>query len=391
MAAPFPINVFVSAAQLFATQLNAMVTALNTLNPSGKGSIFGSSTAGTPAELLPSSGGVLVSDSSTTSGLNWLSLMSAGKNKIINGDFGIWQRGISFTTAGAYTADRFIYNVDGGTFTVSQRTFTPGSAPVSGYESQYYLEVAAATGGNAQYLIQRIEDVRVFASQTVTLSYWAKANTPVTATPLASQVFGSGGSSNVITTFPSVSIGTSWQRVTSTFAIPTINTKTVGTGSYLEVQFLRFSTAATIDIWGVQLEAGSVATAFQTATGTVQGELALCQRYYFRNANGASTGVFAGGGVAFSTTAGIVPVVMPVPMRITPTTLDTTGTAANYRLYNGSINSALNAVPTISAGDSTQNLVMLNVAVVAGLLAGSNFQLSANTSTGAYLGFGAEL
>ena len=204
----------------------------------------------------------------------------AGKNKIINGDFGVWQRGTSFTTSNSYTADRFNYGVDGGTFTISQKTFTPGSAPVSGYESQYYLEIAATTGGNAQYLVQRIEDVRVFANQTVTLSYWAKANTSVTATPLVNQVFGSGGSSNVVTTFPSVSIGTSWQRVITTVAVPTINTKTIGTNSFLEVQFLRFSTAATIDIWGVQVEAGSVATPFTTATGTVQGELAACQRYF---------------------------------------------------------------------------------------------------------------
>ena len=195
----------------------------------------------------------------------------AGKNKIINGDFGVWQRGTSFTTSNSYTADRFNYGVDGGTFTISQKTFTPGSAPVSGYESQYYLEIAATTGGNAQYLVQRIEDVRVFANQTVTLSYWAKANTSVTATPLVNQVFGSGGSSNVVTTFPSVSIGTSWQRVITTVAVPTINTKTIGTNSFLEVQFLRFSTAATIDIWGVQVEAGSVATRYGYCARRVSG------------------------------------------------------------------------------------------------------------------------
>jgi hypothetical protein len=51
----------------------------------------------------------------------------AGKNKIINGDFGIWQRGTSLsvtTNAGAFLADRFLLNF-AGTFTgtLSQQTF----------------------------------------------------------------------------------------------------------------------------------------------------------------------------------------------------------------------------------------------------------------------------
>jgi hypothetical protein len=57
----------------------------------------------------------------------------------------------------------------------------------------------------------------------------------------------------------------------------------------------------TIDFWGIQVEAGSTATAFQTATGTIQGELAACQRYYYRIYGTANNTNF-GSGFCDSTT-----------------------------------------------------------------------------------------
>jgi hypothetical protein len=83
----------------------------------------------------------------------------AGKNKIINGDFGIWQRGASFTlttNVTTYTADRFMVlsTHSSGSTTVTQQTFTPGTAPVAGYEGQYYFRItnSAATTNTAPTL-----------------------------------------------------------------------------------------------------------------------------------------------------------------------------------------------------------------------------------------------
>jgi len=54
----------------------------------------------------------------------------------------------------------------GSTVTVSQQTFTPGAAPVSGYEGQYfyrYAQSVAGTGATYNLIAQKIEDVRQFA------------------------------------------------------------------------------------------------------------------------------------------------------------------------------------------------------------------------------------
>ena len=211
---------------------------------------------------------------------------TAGKNKIINGDFGIWQRGTSFSASG-YTADRWAL-VLANTVTISQQTFTPGTAPVSGYESTFFARFNRTARPTAfdDYFVHRIEDVRTFAGQTVTLSFWAKSSASTTLSgAYLEHWFGSGGSSSPVyidSTGP-LTLTTSWQRFTKTIAIPSIAGKTIGTNSFLAVTFAMANSAGVTgvyDIWGVQLEAGSVATPFATASGTIGGELALCQRYY---------------------------------------------------------------------------------------------------------------
>jgi hypothetical protein len=217
----------------------------------------------------------------------------AGKNKIINGDFGIWQRGTSFASpaSASFAADRFdvVYNGTGATRTISQQTFTAGTAPVSGYEGTFFLRwdnTVAGASNTVSYVRQNIEDVRTFAGQTITLSYWAKASASVTAygVPTVRQGFGSGGSSEVTTNFSGTTptYTTSWQRFAFIVVVPSVAGKTIGASSTVRITLpMPVGTTFTVDMWGVQLEAGSVATAFQTATGTIQGELAACQRYYF--------------------------------------------------------------------------------------------------------------
>lgn len=208
----------------------------------------------------------------------------AGKNKIINGDFGIWQRGTTFTGIGnsIYNTDRW-YTETGGTATITRQAFTPGTAPVAGYEGQYFLQYATATTNGTHGIDQAIEDVRTFAGQTVTVSAWMKANAATTITVLLSQFFGSGGSGQVDAGSTTWTLGTSWQRYTWTVAVPSMSGKTIGTGSTaITLRILNLTnTSFTFQLWGAQVEAGSAATPFTLAGGgQPQAELALCQRYY---------------------------------------------------------------------------------------------------------------
>jgi hypothetical protein len=300
-----------------------------------KGDLYTYSTV--PARLaVGSNGDTLVADSAATTGLSWSPSFgfSAGKNKIINGDFGVWQRGTSFSNPAnnSYLADRWFFNASGSgaTRTISQQTFTPGTAPVAGYEGQYFFRYArtvAGSGATADHISQRIEDVRTFAGQTATMSFWAKVDSGTPSLTLrARQNFGSGGSTLVDATDVSVTLSTSWTRYTATFAIPSISGKTIGTSSNLELQFrTALNTVQTLDLWGVQVEAGSVATAFQTATGTLQGELAACQRYYLRNTSISATSGFMWLGIIanyFSSTRIDGYINYPVRMRTIPSSVD---------------------------------------------------------------------
>jgi len=310
---------------------------------------------------------------------------AAGKNKIINGDFGVWQRGTSFSTSGAYTADRWVAAAD-STFTASQQAFTAGTAPVTGYEGQFFARMAKNAGGTYAGLSQRIEDVRTLANQTVTVSLWAKADAAETIYASPAQNFGSGGSTQVNITAQSAALTTSWARYSFTFTFPSISGKTIGTSSFVNMDFYFLDTGArTVDIWGVQVEAGSTATPFQTATGTKQGELAACQRYYIRYAGSATYSKY-GIGYAYSTTAAVVQIPNPVTMRVVPTAIEYSTQAISVENF-GSI--AITAL-TINGQCQTQPIT-LTATVASGATQFRPYDLSNNNSASGYVALSAEL
>jgi hypothetical protein len=223
--------------------------------------------------------------------------LAGTRNRIINGNFDFWQRGTSFsvTTTNTYTADRWLVFFDGtgATRTISQQSFTPGQTDVPN-EPKYFLRFAqsvAGSGSTFNSLDQRIEDVRTFAGQQVTLSFWAKAAASATMPNVQLiQGFGTGGSpsANTSTTVTSnVAVTTSWQRFSYQVNVPSISGKTLGTSTNNStialVLTMPLNATFTIDIAQVQLEPGTVATPFERRPiGT---ELALCERYYEKSYN----------------------------------------------------------------------------------------------------------
>jgi hypothetical protein len=310
---------------------------------------------------------------------------AAGKNKIINGDFGIWQRGTSFTTNNAYTADRFLMVTTVGQGTVTQQTFTPGTAPVTGYEGTFFLRYVATILNTDPRIIQGIEDVRTFAGQTVTVSFWAKSDVSdaISAIQL-SQIFGSGGSAAVSTSATGPTLTSSWARYSATIAVPSISGKTIGTNSNLRLTFdLKNSAAFDFDVWGVQVEAGSVASPFQTATGTIQGELAACQRYYWRQTPGTATGGY-GVGQSTSTTAGFALINLPVQLRKLPSSVE----FSNLQ-FTDYIAVANYAVSSVVIGDTyTPNL--LHITFTTALMTSGRFAVIRNATSAGYIGVSAE-
>jgi hypothetical protein len=336
---------------------------------------------------------------------------TAGKNKIINGDFNINQRNFtSNTSSQTYNFDRFWQSNSGGTATVTPQTFTTGSAPVSGYEGKNFVQIVTASQSASSdhcHYSQTIESVRTLAGQTATISFWAKAGsgTPKIGVEFY-QYFGSGGSPSaaVSTAAGAVTISTSWARYNLTVSIPSISGKTIGTsnndgllvnlwvssGSDYNARSSSIGIQnGTFQIWGVQVEQGSTATAFQTATGTLQGELAACQRYYYRAVSDGTYASLSTTAIAYSTTALLALVTFPVTMRVVPTAVDT---SAMSTFYWDRGNVANGNTPSSITLDSTTNknfgAYQLNTT---GLTAGAMYRVLSNNSTTAYAGFTAEL
>jgi hypothetical protein len=295
------------------------------------------------------------------------------KNRIINGAMVIDQRnaGASVTPAtGAYTLDRWAVEMSQASkFSVQQNA---GSVtPPTGFKN--YLgatSLSAYTVGASEYFVigQAIEGYNIADlafgtadAATVTLSFWVRSS--LTGT-FGGTVLNSGASRNYVFSY-TINAANTWEQKTVTITGDTSGTWLTTNGAGL---FVRFSigagssvtgtagswsgttyrsvtgqtsvvgtNGATFYITGVQLEKGSTATSFDYRPyGT---ELALCQRYFVKT--NTSNIQRCGGlwGTTYTSTAGHLTGLLPVPMRTAPT-VSAGGTSNTFYMSNVNATSA---------------------------------------------------
>ena len=251
-------------------------------------------------------------------------LIGAGrKNLIINGGFDVWQRGTSFTSVGGgYSADRFFQSVYGGA--------TPNVTKVAGFgDFRNAIRYTGVNGGASEQLEleHRIEGGNLPQTGMLTLSYWIRGSK---AGSFRSGRLINQGTGATNTGYGYIEVGTDWSRVTVTFSALAAT----------DAQYYRLFWADALlsymsddSVWlemtGIQLEAGSVATPFEHRS--YGEELALCQRYFTVLANEINRGICVAAVWASGSSYGYVP--FPTEMRITPSIIF--GDVTGFRIFAG--------------------------------------------------------
>jgi hypothetical protein len=221
---------------------------------------------------------------------------AAGKNLIINGGFDIWQRGTTFagtTQSVGYTADRWKVPALG------QRSYSRQPASLDGFE--YCMRIqrdSASTFVSSTGIAETLEtsNALLYRGKTLTISFWGRKGENFSASGSliqvridtgtlvnGSKIPGSNLTGQINILSVSQALTTSWQKFTYT------TTQVVGSSQNniaVSLEFIPAGTAGAADYFevaGVQVEVGSSATPFSRAGGDIQGELAKCQRYYYRD------------------------------------------------------------------------------------------------------------
>jgi hypothetical protein len=255
-------------------------------------------------------------------------------NAVINGAMDIWQRGVSPTwianNTNNFGPDRW-YGIS-----PAGRTVTRQPAGLTGFRFASRWQRTSGNSDTSAINIGQIlatDDSIPFAGKTVTLSFYARRGANYSGGNLLGNVTSgtgtdqnyifpgfSGAASVLSETFP---LTTDWQRFTKTGTVSSSATQLV-----VRIETGNLSGTAGTNDWfeitGVQLEEGTVFNDFRRNADSIQGELAACQRYYWRWSNATSFLTFQ---PCFASGTTTVPIQIrnPVTMRIAAISFDNSG------------------------------------------------------------------
>ena len=328
-------------------------------------------------------------------GINYAALQD-GKNLIINGGFDIAQRGTVAHVGGGYSLDRWYLSSWGSASATSVSQQTSGT-PVG---SRYHMRVTYGASGGYGNMFHYIESANVIplAGKTVTLSFKIRRSSSWTASTFLSTTISKNSTvdagpassgwniifSSIETPTSSIPTGTGasdWLTVTTTFVVPND-----GSANSLAIQFSEQAVGgagAYYEVAQVQLEVGSVATPFKRHALSIEGELAACQRYYYRSI-GTTAYALHGSGSTVSTTSARICIVFPVSMRSVPTAVEYSTLACGRAGIDAYSVSALSIV------ENGTNTILLNVTSSNLPSTGGYVVLTSLGNAAGYIGFSAE-
>jgi hypothetical protein len=265
---------------------------------------------------------------------------ATSKNYLINGGFAVAQRGTSFTSTNsannddAYTLDRWYILSDGNDIIdVTQDTTT---VPTNG-EFAIALDVETVNKKFGIATIIENKDVIGLVGNTVNFSFKAKVSATTKLDNVKAAIVAWSGTADTVTS----DIISAWgAEGTNPTLIANATYENTPVNLNLTTSYATYSVSAAVDtastqnlilfIWSdvtdttlgdflyiaeAKLGLGSVATSFVYAGGTIQGELAACQRYYQR----LNYPVIYGVGEVRNATSATIVRTFPVTMRTAPT------------------------------------------------------------------------
>ena len=282
----------------------------------------------------------------------------SNRNLVINGAMNVAQRGVSFTTNGAYGADRFKTAFGAGGFNTQQ----VADAPV-GFKNS--IKVTQTSYGSASYkmLEHYIEGYNIISlgygtagAKTATLSFFVKGSVTGTYGVTIQNAATGGGRVSYVSSY-TINSANTWEFKTVTVTPPTTYTWYTDTQRGLGIIFSLGSTGyststlnqwqvannsgATLQITGVQYEVGDTATSFEHLSRNE--ELERCKRYYQTLPSGLIS-VRMAQDTTYSNAGMQSTFILPTPMRANPGLSnwnDGSGTIT-HTFYNGNYSNATN-------------------------------------------------